>query len=67
MHVLSMAQVMYTIMNGKHSFYWSTYFMLYVLLQTLMLTNLLVGVVLDACEWFDMNEGGQELICSALH
>jgi len=54
-------EVMYTIMNGKHSFYWSIYFMAYVLLQTLMLTNLLVGVVLDSCDWFDMNEGGEEI------
>ena len=53
--------IMYVIMNGKHSFYWSIYFMLYVLIETLMMTNLLVGVVLDSCEWFDMNEGGQEI------
>ena len=34
-------EIMYVIMNGKHSFYWSIYFMLYVLVETLMMTNLL--------------------------
>merc|ERR1712096_258762 len=33
-------EIMYVIMNGKHSFYWSIYFMLYVLIETLMMTNL---------------------------
>ena len=45
--------IMYGTMNGHHSWYWAAYFILFVLVQTLLLTNLLVGVVLDSTTGFD--------------
>ncbi|KAL1515618.1 hypothetical protein AB1Y20_002237 [Prymnesium parvum] len=48
-------EVMYAVINAHHSIYWLSYFVSFVIIETLMLTNLLVGVVLDSTTWFSMN------------
>ena len=49
-------EVMYAVLNSQHSIYYFVYFVSFVLMETLMLTNLLVGVVLDSTLLFNMNE-----------
>jgi hypothetical protein len=48
--------IMYAVMNMKHSWYWALYFLVYVIVQTLLLTSLLVGVVLDSTSGFSIEE-----------
>ncbi len=45
--------IMFAVMNGRHSWYWAAFFMIFVIVQTLLLTNLLVGVVLDSTYNFE--------------
>ena len=45
--------IMIATMNGRHSWYWAIYFIFYVVVQYLLLTNLLVGVILDSTSGFE--------------
>ena len=48
--------IMFAVMNAKHSWYGAAYFIMFVLIQTILLTNLLVGVVLDSTSGFSIDE-----------
>ena len=45
--------IMFAVMNGRHSWYWAAFFMIFIIVQTLLLTNLLVGVILDSTYNFE--------------
>ena len=47
---------MFAVMNAKHSWYGAIYFIIFVFIQTILLTNLLVGVVLDSTSGFSIDE-----------
>jgi len=55
-------ELMFAIMNAYHSWFWSIPFLLFVLVQTLLLTNLLVGVILDSTTNFEEEDLLQQQI-----
>ena len=40
--------IMYAVLNSRHAFFPCFYFVTYIVSMTLILTNMLVGVVLDS-------------------
>ena len=54
--------IMFATMNGRHSWYWAIPFLIFVLVQTLLLTNLLVGVILDSTTNFEEEDSLQRQV-----